>query len=124
VIFFPVIFNSHLFVLQGTVLALALSSVINRLPEKTVCSVLILPSESNLNEFGAVFDEVFFNCGGHAYSSYGLPSDQPHFVIVRPDGVVGARVCREAREVDGVKRYFRRCFLDVSCCNLSTLIER
>jgi hypothetical protein len=86
--------------------ALALSSVINRLPEKTVRSVLILPSEPNVNEFGAVYDEVFVDSGSHAYSGYGLPSDQSYFVVVRPDGVVGARV----REVDGVERYFQKIF--------------
>ena len=86
--------------------ALALSSVINRLPEKTIRSVLILPSESKVNEFGAVYDEVFVDSGGHAYSVYGLPNDQSYFVIVRPDGVVGARV----HEVDGVERYFRKIF--------------
>jgi hypothetical protein len=86
--------------------ALALSSVINRLPENTVCSVLILPSESIVNEFGTVYDEVFVDSGGHAYSVYGLPSDQSYFAIVRPDGVVGARV----HEVDGVERYFQKIF--------------
>jgi hypothetical protein len=88
-------------------LALALSSIINRLPENTVRSVLILPSESNVNELGAVYDEVFTDSGGHGYSSYGLPSDdQSYFVVVRPDGVVGARV----HEVAGVERYFQKIF--------------
>ena len=43
-----------------------------------------------------VYDEVFLDSGGHAsaYSGYGssLPNDQSYFVIVRPDGVIGARV--------------------------------
>ena len=86
--------------------ALALSSVINRLPENTVQSILILPSESNADEFGAVYDKVFVDSGGHACSVYGLPSDQSYFVIVRPDGVVGARV----HEVDGVARYFQKIY--------------
>ena len=86
--------------------ALALSSVINRLPENTVRSVLILPPESNVNELGAVYDEVFIDSGGHGHSSYGLPSDESYFVVVRPDGVVGARV----HEVDGVERYFQKIF--------------
>ena len=86
--------------------ALALSSVINQLPGNTVRSVLILPSESNVNELGAVYDEVFIDSGGHAYASYGLPGDQSCFVVVRPDGVVGARV----HEVAGVERYFQKIF--------------
>ena len=90
--------------------ALALSSVINRLPEKTVRSVLILPSssDSNVNGFdGTVYDEVFIDSGSHAYSVYGLPSDPSYyFVIVRPDGVVGARV----HEIGGVERYFQKIF--------------
>ena len=86
--------------------ALALSSVIKRLPENTVRSVLILPPESNVKELGVVYDEVFIDSGGHGPSSYGLPSDQSYFVVVRPDGVVGARV----REVAGVERYFRKIF--------------
>jgi FAD binding domain len=85
---------------------LALSSVINRLPENTVRSVLILPSESNINQIGAIYDRVFIDSGGHAYSVYGLPSDRSYFVIVRPDGVVGARV----HEVAGVERYFQKIF--------------
>ena len=86
--------------------ALAVSGVINRLPENTVRSVLILPSESKINEFGAVYDKAFIDSGGHAHSIYGLPSDQSHFVIVRPDGVVGTRV----HEVEGVERYFQKIF--------------
>jgi hypothetical protein len=86
-------------------LALALSSVINRLPGKTVRSILILPSGSNANGL-AVYDEVFINSGGHAYASYGLSSDQSYLVVVRPDGVVGARVS----EVAGVERYFQKIF--------------
>jgi len=86
--------------------ALALSSVINRLPGKTVRSILILPSESNVNELGAVYDEVFIDSGDHAYAAYGFPSDQSYIVVVRPDGAVGARV----HEVAGVERYFQKIF--------------
>ena len=86
--------------------ALALSSVINRLPGNTVRSVLVLSSESNVNEFGAVYDEVFIDFGGHGHSGYSLPSDQSCFVVVRPDGVVGARV----HEVDGLEHYFQKVF--------------
>ena len=89
--------------------ALALSRVVNRLPENTVRSVFILPSESklsNLNEIGASYDKVFLDSGRHAYSIYGLPNDQSYFVIVRPDGVVGARVYK----VDGIERYFHKIF--------------
>ena len=88
--------------------ALTLSSVINRLPENTVRSVLILPSESNVDDIGAVYDKVFIDSGGHGCSVYGLAqaSDQSYFVIVRPDGVVGARV----HEIGGVERYFQKIF--------------
>ena len=87
--------------------AVALSNVINRLPENTVRSVLILPSTSNVNELGAGYDDVFIDSGGHGHSSYGLPSDQSYyFAIVRPDGVVGARV----HEIAGVERYFQKIF--------------
>ena len=86
--------------------ALELSSLFNRLPENTVRSVLILPSESNVNEQSVIYDDVFIDYGGHGPSSYGLPSDQSYFVVVRPDGVVGARV----HEVAGVERYFQKIF--------------
>jgi hypothetical protein len=88
--------------------ALALSSVLNRLPGNTVRSVLILPSDSksNLNDLGKVYDKVFIDSGDHACSSYGLPSDQSYFVVIRPDGVVGARV----HDVAGVERYFQKIF--------------
>ena len=88
--------------------ALALASVINRLPGKTVRSILILPSQSDVNELqvGVVHDEVYIDSGDHAYAAYNLPSDQSWIVVVRPDGVVGARV----HEVDGVERYFQKIF--------------
>ena len=86
--------------------ALALSTVINRLPANTVHSVLILPSESNVNDLGKVYDEVFVDSGDYAYAGYGLPSGQSYFVVVRPDGVVGARV----NEIAGVERYFQKIF--------------
>ena len=87
-------------------LALALSSAINRLPRNTVRSVLIVPSESNVNELGTVYDDVFIDSGGHAYAGYGLPGDQSYVVVVRPDGVVGAHV----DEIAGVERYFQKIF--------------
>jgi len=86
--------------------ALALSSVINRLPGDTVRSILILPPESNVNDLGKVYDEVFIDSGGHAYAGYNLPSDKTYFVVVRPDGVVGVR----ADEIAGVERYFQKIF--------------
>ena len=88
-------------------LALALSNVINRLPGQAVRSILVLPSESNLNKLGTtVYDEVLIDSGGHAYAAYGLSGDESFIVVVRPDGVVGARV----REVSGIERYFRKIF--------------
>ena len=88
--------------------ALELSSVINRLPRNTVQSVLILPLGSNVNELelDAVYSEVVIDSGNHACSSYGLPSDRSYFIVIRPDGVVGARV----HEVAGVERYFQKMF--------------
>ena len=86
--------------------ALALSSVINRLPGNTVRSVLVVPFKPNVNELGMVYNEVVIDSGGHAYSSYGLPRDRSCFVVIRPDGVVGARV----HEVAGVERYFQKIF--------------
>ena len=108
---FGIFSPSHHFVLVFTKkyeeqLAVALSSVIDRLPGKTVRSVLILPSESNVNEFHTAYDEVLIDSGDHAYASYGLPGDESYIVVVRPDGVVGARV----REVSGVERYFQKIF--------------
>ena len=89
-------------------LAMALSTVVNQVPGNTVRSVLILPSKLNASEIqvGAIYDEVFIDSGDHAYATYGLPSDQSWFVVVRPDGVVGARV----HEIAGVERYFQKIF--------------
>ena len=86
--------------------ALALSSLINGLPGNAVRSVLILPFESNVNELDAIYNEVVIDFRGHACSSYGLPRDRSYFVVIRPDGVVGARV----HEVAGVERYFQKIF--------------
>ncbi|KAF8806911.1 hypothetical protein BYT27DRAFT_7161509 [Phlegmacium glaucopus] len=86
----------------------ALSSVIDRLPGKTVRSVLILPQGSELNESGdAIYDEVVIDSGGHAYTGYSLQGDQSCIIVVRPDGVIGTRV----QEVAGVERYFQSIFL-------------
>ena len=88
-------------------LSLALSSVIERLPKQTVRSILVLPSESHVNELGAtVYDEVLIDSQGYGYPGYGLPDDKSYIVVVRPDGVVGARV----HDVSGVERYFQKIF--------------
>ena len=44
-----------------------------------------------------VYHKGFIDSGGHGHLGYGLPSGQSYFVVLRPDGVVGARV----HEVDG-----------------------
>ena len=39
-----------------------------------------------------VYEQVFIDSGGHAHAGQGLPSgDQSYFIVVKPDGVVGAR---------------------------------
>lgn len=88
-------------------LALELSSVINQVSGKTtIRSVLILPPESNVVNQTGYYDEVFIDSGNHGYTGYGLPNRQSWIVVVRPDGVVGARV----QDVAGVKRYFQTIF--------------
>ena len=87
--------------------ALALSTAINRLPGKTtIRSVLILPAGSNVNQVDTVYNQVLIDSGNHAYAGYRLPNDQSCIVVVRPDGVVGARV----HEIAGVERYFQKIF--------------
>ena len=50
-------------------LAVALSSVIKRLPVGPQCSYR---SETNVNELGSIYDKVLLDSGGHAYAGYSL----------------------------------------------------
>ncbi|KAF8909282.1 hypothetical protein CPB84DRAFT_1765743 [Gymnopilus junonius] len=86
----------------------ALFQVVERLPGATVQVVLILPkgSEAFTSESGVdeQFAKVLVDNDGHAYAGYHV--DQASLAIIRPDGVVGARVLG----VSGIERYFKGIF--------------
>lgn len=75
------------------------------IPPGLIRSVLILPSNSSTTGDVAA-DFVFKDTKGHAYTGYGIKEDGLQFVVVRPDGVIGAFV----GGVDGVNKYFSPIF--------------
>ncbi|KAF8902427.1 FAD binding domain-containing protein [Gymnopilus junonius] len=86
----------------------ALFQVVKRLPGATVkWSSFPKGSEALASDGGAdeQFDKVLVDNEGYAYAGYHI--DQVSLAIIRPDGVVGARVLG----VSGVERYFKRIFV-------------
>ncbi|KAF9550614.1 hypothetical protein CPC08DRAFT_674788 [Agrocybe pediades] len=84
--------------------------VLQQLPAGTVRSVLVLPKDtegSSASDLAAkgLFDQVVIDTEGYAYSGYHV-KEEPSVIVVRPDGIVGARVRGEA----GLKKYFQNIF--------------
>ncbi|KDR80864.1 hypothetical protein GALMADRAFT_135956 [Galerina marginata CBS 339.88] len=85
-----------------------LSEVIKKYPAGTIRTVLMLPkgteATSSANAAG-LFDQVLVDGEGHAYSGYHVT--ELSIAVIRPDGVVGARV----RGATGVEKYLKGIFL-------------
>ncbi|KAF4620929.1 hypothetical protein D9613_000933 [Agrocybe pediades] len=84
--------------------------VLQQLPAGTVRSILVLPKDtegSSASDLAAkgLFDQVIIDTEGYAYSGYHV-KEEPSVIVVRPDGIVGARVRGEA----GLKKYFQNIF--------------
>lgn len=82
----------------------ALSEVIRRQPESTTYTVLLLRSQGSSSGLHSKFDKTLIDSKGHAYAGYNV--NGTCVVIVRPDGVIGGRVCGAA----GVEQYFKGIF--------------
>ncbi|KAJ7701909.1 hypothetical protein B0H17DRAFT_1176379 [Mycena rosella] len=80
------------------------ASVLGRLPEAAVCTVLVLPQGQTAADDGALFSAVLEDRAGHAYAGYGLTAGELAVVVVRLDGVVGAVVSN----AEGIERYFQK----------------
>ncbi|PPQ75110.1 hypothetical protein CVT24_010065 [Panaeolus cyanescens] len=87
--------------------------VIARQPGNTVRSVLVLRRGSNLKITGdsGTDEKRFFDCvvrdeEGCAFEGYKVAAREELIVIVRPDGVIGART----GAVEGIGRYFGKLF--------------
>jgi len=82
----------------------ALLQVVKRLPEGTVRVILILPKGSEAitanDGSGKEFDQILIDKEDYAYTGYHV--NRASMAIIRPDGVVGARVLGAS----GVERYF------------------
>ncbi|KAH9479253.1 Flavin-dependent monooxygenase [Psilocybe cubensis] len=85
---------------------LSLSKTIQKFRNGTVLGVLILSKGTSLSDTDttALFDKTVADRDGFAFSGYHI--EGPTVVIVRPDGVIGARV----RGVSGIERYFKGIF--------------
>jgi len=78
--------------------------VLQGLPAGTVRTVLILSQGTGLPMAG-VFDKVLVDEDGYAYTGYHI-GEETSIIVVRPDGIVGARARSEA----GLKKYFQNIF--------------
>ncbi|PPQ68054.1 hypothetical protein CVT26_007338 [Gymnopilus dilepis] len=85
-----------------------LFEVLKALPEGTVKTALILPNgaEAPVDSSAAEhqFDYILVDQDGYAYTNYHV--DHSSVAVIRPDGVVGARVLG----APGLKQYFNRIF--------------
>jgi hypothetical protein len=82
----------------------ALSEALHRQPESATYTVLLLRSQGSSSRLHGMFDRTLIDSEGHAYAGYNV--DWTGVVIIRPDGVIGARVGGAA----GVEQYFKGIF--------------
>ncbi|KAF8202413.1 hypothetical protein BJ912DRAFT_944749 [Pholiota molesta] len=82
----------------------ALSEALHRQPESATYTVLLLRSQGSSSRLHGMFDRTLIDSEGHAYAGYNV--DGTGVVIIRPDGVIGARVGGAA----GVEQYFKGIF--------------
>lgn len=87
----------------------SIAEVVRGQPANFVHAVLIVKGLDRPNQVPAndVFDETLIDAEGYAFEGYHVAADQgiregPVVVVVRPDGVIGARV----RDAEGIARYF------------------
>ncbi|KAJ3515231.1 hypothetical protein NLJ89_g1895 [Agrocybe chaxingu] len=93
----------------------SICDIIKHQPQNTVHPILILPKGATTGatvRHSGSFGQVLIDAEGHAYAGYHIraPESEPEegmtTVVVRPDGVIGART----RGASGVQRYFKRVF--------------
>ncbi|KAF9002970.1 monooxygenase [Cyathus striatus] len=86
----------------------ALRAIVDKQPEGTVKSALIVHKHEEEASVSTDFDVVLVDCLGYTYGGYRMSSEGGlNVVVIRPDGVVGARVTN----LDNVETYFSRVFL-------------
>ncbi|PPQ68063.1 hypothetical protein CVT26_007347 [Gymnopilus dilepis] len=86
-----------------------LLEIVKSLPEGSVKTVLLLPKGSEAPVYGSAakqFDHVLVDQDGYAYAGYHIDNSSVGVAVVRPDGVVGARVLG----APGLKHYFNGIF--------------
>ncbi|TFK39698.1 FAD binding domain-containing protein [Crucibulum laeve] len=89
----------------------ALAEVSKKLPQDTVRSILIVSTAdvvTTSTQHKELFNQVLLDPQATAFSTYWTPSDSLGVIVVRPDGVIGARV----RDVSGLQKYFSGIFLE------------
>lgn len=79
---------------------------IGRYRPEAIRAVLVLPAEAELKIDSKLCD-VYTDTNGHLCEAYSKAGDRARFIIVRPDGVVGAIV----ENIEWVNKYFDRILL-------------
>ncbi|KJA28211.1 hypothetical protein HYPSUDRAFT_34602 [Hypholoma sublateritium FD-334 SS-4] len=82
----------------------AISDLLHQQSKDTVYGILIQSLQTPRVGHNDKFDRVLSDNAGHAYATYRVTG--PCIVVVRPDGVIGARVA----EPSGVVQYFKGVF--------------
>lgn len=82
----------------------AISDLLHQQSKDTVYGILIQSLQTPQVGHNDKFDRVLSDNAGHAYATYRVTG--PCIVVVRPDGVIGARVA----EPSGVVQYFKGVF--------------
>lgn len=68
-----------------------------------ICLFLVVqPADIGFENLSALCDRILVDTAGYAVTGYGIAARAKTFVVIRPDGVIGAY----ASEVDGLQRYF------------------
>lgn len=82
-----------------------ISRLIHRQPESTVQGFFIHRTQAS--GYNGKFHKVLIDGEGHAHATYKIT--KPCIIIIRPDGVIGARVSRPSN----VEQYFKGIFTNI-----------
>lgn len=82
----------------------AILDLLHQQPKDTVCAILIQSLQAPRVSRNNKFDRVLSDDAGHAHATYKVTG--PCIVVVRPDGVIGARVVGPS----GIAQYFKGVF--------------
>ncbi|KAF9003010.1 FAD binding domain-containing protein [Cyathus striatus] len=84
-----------------------LLETVEKLPKGVVKTALVIPKDNQEYAIPEGFDPVVVDTNGHAFKGYSVSDGELNVVVVRPDGVVGARV----GTMENFEKYFSRILL-------------